>query len=269
MHASRSRSVVLAAAVFAAALSSVDARAQERGGVDITVRVRAENGGAPVAGAQVELLGTRRVATANGEGVALLRGVPAGPTLFEVRKLGYGSEHFTVNIPAGDTLGIDVDLLAAPVRLRGVRATATARNPSLQDNGFYDRQQMGIGTFLTGREMERYPGARFTSAMRTVPGVRVVRYLPAQGSRRARSNRSGTDLDEQYRIASSRSASLNGVPDCFMDVYVDGLKYDQNLDSFPVSEVEAVEVYSGPSEAPPQFRNVTSKCGVVVVWLKR
>jgi hypothetical protein len=269
MHVSISRSVIRWALALAAACPAARAQAQERGGVDVTVRVRAEDGGAPLAGAQVELLGTRRVATANGAGVALLRGVPAGPTLFEVRKLGYGSEHFTVNVAAGDTLGIDVDLQAAPVRLRGVRATATARNPTLQDNGFYDRQQMGLGTFLTGRELERYPGARFTSAMRTVPGVRVVRYSPRQGGRRGPSNRSGMDVDEQYRITSSRSSAGSGAPDCFMDVYVDGLKYDQSLDSFPVSEVEAVEVYRGPSEAPPQFRNAASRCGVVVVWMKR
>jgi len=269
MISHRSRPVVVATAVLAAACACVSARAQAPG-VDITVRVHANEGGAPLAGAQVELLGTRRVVTADRAGVALLRGVAPGPTLFEVRRLGYGSEHFTVNVPPGDTLGIDVDLLAAPVRLRGVRATATSRIPTLQDAGFYERQRMGLGTFLTAAEMEQRPGARFTSAMRMVPGVRVVRFRARQGTgRRGRAARAGMDMDEQYRIASSRSTGTGGVPDCYMDVYVDGIKYDQDLDAFPVSGVEAVEVYSGPGSAPPQFRNVTSKCGVVVVWLKR
>lgn len=213
-------------------------------------------------------MGTHRVVTANTAGVAVLHGVPAGPTLFEVRKLGYGSEHFSVNLPATDTLGIDVDLRVAPIRLRGVRATARSRVPSLEDNGFYDRQRMGMGTFLTSRELERHPGSRFTNAMRMVRGVRVVRYQPAQGMGRGRGSRSGMDIDEQYRIASSRSTGANGVPDCFLSVYVDGVAQDLNLDSFPVSSIEAVEVYRGP-EAPAEYRRAASSCGVVLVWLKR
>ncbi|HYH81529.1 MAG TPA: hypothetical protein VEX86_17120 [Longimicrobium sp.] len=47
MYAKRYRSIILAVAMLAAVLSSVSAPAQ---GVDITVRVRAEDGGAPVAG---------------------------------------------------------------------------------------------------------------------------------------------------------------------------------------------------------------------------
>jgi hypothetical protein len=217
----------------------------------------------------VQLISNRLLYTADRAGVAVLRGVPAGPTLFEVRKLGYGSEHFSVNLPATDTLGIDVDLQVAPVRLRGVRATARSRLPTLEDNGFYDRQRMGLGTFLTSRELERHPGSRFTNAMRMVRGVRVVRYQPTQGMKRFGGNRSGMDIDEQYRIASSRSTAANGVPDCFMSVYVDGVAQDLNLDSFPVSSIEAVEVYRGPAEAPAQYRTIASSCGVVLVWLKR
>lgn len=49
MH--RFRSILPGVAAFAAALLSTHARAQERARVDVTVRVHAEDGGAPVAGA--------------------------------------------------------------------------------------------------------------------------------------------------------------------------------------------------------------------------
>jgi hypothetical protein len=31
-------------------------------------------------------------------------------------------------------------------------------------------------------------------------------------------------------------------------------------------EVEAVEVYTGTSQIPPQFNSTNARCGVVVIW---
>lgn len=35
------------------------------------------------------------------------------------------------------------------------------------------------------------------------------------------------------------------------------------------SETEAVEVYRGASEIPPQYRNSSSACGVILTWTQR
>jgi Carboxypeptidase regulatory-like domain/TonB-dependent Receptor Plug Domain len=232
--------------------------------VDVTLTVRAEGGGGPVAGAQVEVMGTRRTATANAAGVARIR-VPAGPALFEVRKLGYRTERFSMDLPATDTLGVDVNMAVAPLRLRGLEATATPTERALRDNGFYDRQQMGIGVFLTGRDIARYPGAPVTDAFRRVPGVRVVRVQSLMTRRTGR--RSAMDIDEQYAVVGSRGA---GSRACVMDLYIDDVNTDFTaLSHIPVSDVVAMEVYRGPSEMPGKYRKTANGCGAIVVWTRQ
>ncbi len=249
------------------ALLAAAGPAAAQGGVELSFTIRAEDGGEPLAGAQVEVLGTRRVATAGSDGVARLR-VPEGPALFEVRKLGYGTERFSLNLPATDTLGIDVALAVAPVRLRGLEATATATQVALRDAGFYDRQRTGIGVFLTGRDIARHPGARLIDAFRRVPGLRVVRDLSPTGPQAG--SRSSMDIDEMYRIATTRgTTTILGSPSCWLEIYMDDLPVGaEALTSLPVSEVVAIEVYRG-AETPGRFRTTSNGCGAVVLWTKR
>lgn len=253
----------LAAALLALASAALAAPVAAQRGVDVSLNIRAEGGG-PVQGAQVEVMGTRRTATANADGVAHIR-VPPGPALFEVRKLGYRTERFTLDLPATDTLGIDVDMAAAPLRLRGLTATATPTERALRDNGFYDRQQMGIGVFLTGRDIARRPGAPLVDAFRRVPGVRVVRVLPRMSLRTG--SRSATDIDEQYAVAGTRGA---GTSACFMDLYVDDVNTDYSyLSQIAVSDVVAMEVYRGPAEMPGKYRKTANGCGAIVIWTRQ
>ncbi|HET7229160.1 MAG TPA: carboxypeptidase-like regulatory domain-containing protein [Longimicrobium sp.] len=249
--------LALSSAVLAAPLGAQRA-------VDVSITVRAEGGGGPVQGAQVEVMGTRRIGTAGADGVARMR-IPPGPAVFEVRKLGYRTEHFTLNLPATDTLGIDVDLVVAPVALRGLEATATPTERALRDAGFYDRQRMGIGVFLTGRDIVRHPAAPLVDAFRRVPGVRVVRVLPSMGLRAG--SRSASDIDQQYAVASTRGA---GSRACVMDVYIDDMNADGSLLSqIPASDVVAIEVYRGPSEMPGKYRKTSNRCGAVVIWTRQ
>ena len=261
-----SRLLPILCPLFALLAVAAPTRAQES--VDVSITVRAEEGGVPVAGAQVEVMGTRRFATANDHGVARLR-VPVGPALFEIRKLGYGTERFSLNLPATDTLGIDVALAESPVRLRGLEATATATQVALRDAGFYDRQQMGIGVFLTERDVARHPAARLIDAFRRVPGIRVVRYLPPMGP--TAGDRSAMDIDEQYWIATSRGGTaISGSPRCWLEVYVDDMPMGpEALNTIPASEVAAVEVYRGAAETPAKYRKTYNSCGAVVLWTRQ
>jgi outer membrane cobalamin receptor len=58
-------------------------------------------------------------------------------------------------------------------------------------------------------------------------------------------------------------------------VYVDGVQVQnsnpnlsQSLDSFPLSQVQAVEVYRGPAETPEAYKQAWSACGVILLWTK-
>jgi len=249
--------------------------------------VRAVDGRA-VAGATVRF-GALAAVTTDAQGRFRLRGVSPGEYEVTVAHASLGSRSVRLAVPANVS---DVELragggagsLAASmqrvVQLAGIQAQA--RRPGLDIAGFYERQHRGIGHFLTERELAR-PGSRLSSVLRSVPGVRVVRYSPKQGGRGGGGSRSGMDLDEQYRIASMRGYSTgvdsNGdssLQYCYMDVYVDGSQVafsdperSQNIDAFALTDLDGVEIYAGPSETPPEYRGRWTGCGVVLIWSKK
>jgi TonB-dependent Receptor Plug Domain len=142
------------------------------------------------------------------------------------------------------------------VRLAGLDARAPARSSALGLQGFYDRQKLGHGVFLTDRQLQANPAGRLSSVLRMVPGVHVVqrREVPpvalAQGNRGVR---------------------------CLMDVYLDGVlvagralgeRSSMSLDATALGQVEGVEVFRGAAEIPIQYRTGTSACGVILMWTR-
>jgi len=178
--------------------------------------------------------------------------------------------------PATGASGALTATVQRVVRLATVQAQA--RNMSLDIQGFYDRQHRGLGLFLTEERLHRNRAGRLSDVLRGVPGLRIMRYAPTDSatSRRRAFLATASDLDVQYRVAASRGSNrILGSGPCWMDVYVDGVQVQswnpdlsQNLDSFPLLQVQAVEVYRGPSEIPEQYRQTWSGCGVVLLWTK-
>jgi hypothetical protein len=41
-----------------------------------------------------------------------------------------------------------------------------------------------------------------------------------------------------------------------------------NLNSISPSEIQAIEVYSVPSQIPPQYNKTSGGCGVMLVWTR-
>lgn len=248
----RSRVLLALAAAFAT-LPAV-AAAQRDSTTIIQVTVHAEEGGAPLSGAHVELIGAFIAANADNDGVARLTGVRPGPTIVSIHKLGYGDERFTLNVPPGDTLSVEVDLQSAAVRLAAVTATAT-HSRVLAESGFLERQRHGIGSYATRTQWEGRGRLAFSDVMRRMRGIRVARTAD------------GRTLLVPGRGNFSLSSMCSGVL-LFVDgvqMNVDG-RYDDINQLVPVSELEAVEAYAGPAEIPAQYNQTGSACGVVLAW---
>jgi hypothetical protein len=244
-------------AVLAAVLATFPAAATAQGDAGsstLRVVIRAHQGGAPVSGARVELLGARRAANTDAAGVASLAAVPAGPAIVSVHKFGYGDERFALNVPAGDTVTVEVDLQAEAVRLAEIRATAV-RSRVLVESGFLDRQRQGIGTFATRADWRGRGRLQFTDVVRRMRGVRVAR----------------TEEGNTVLVASRGSISMSSMCSGVL-LFVDGVpvmsdgRYDDVNNLVPLDELEAIETYAGPSEIPPQYNRTNSACAVVVAW---
>jgi len=239
-----------AALVFAPAIAA----AQRADSTSILkVSVHAEQGGQALAGANVELLGMARAQNADTAGVANFRNVQPGPVIVQIRRLGYADERFTLNVPPRDTVSVDVDLQTAAVRLAGVRATARYSS-ALRQTGFFERQASGIGSYAMRAQWERRGRLEVSDIVRRMRGVRVVR----------------TGDGRTLIVPSRPLSSLGGCGS--VQLYIDGnlTTFDPASDDIDklvnLSEVEAVEVYAGPSEVPSQYNQTGSACGVVLIW---
>lgn len=101
-------------------------------------------------------------------------------------------------------------------------------------------------------------------------GVRIL--LTSETTNGSFSMRS---ISPKTLAASTRNTTgVDRTPPCLMDVYLDGGLVagfslgehgSISLDDLHLSGVEAVEVYRA-SEAPPEYRNSTSSCGVILIW---
>lgn len=244
------------AAVAALALTPAAVAAQQPEATGaIQVMVHAQEGGGPVAGANVELMGLGRAQNADSAGVARFRNLPPGPLLVQIRKLGFGAERFPVTVVRGDTMMVEVDLQTEAVRLAEVRATARYSS-ALRNTGFFERQASGLGTYATSAQWEGRGHLEVSDVVRRMRGIRAAR----------------TSDGRTLLLPSRPLASLSGCSTA--QVYVDGvqLAFDPRRDDInqmvSLSEVEAVEVYAGGSEAPAQYNMTGSSCAVVLIWRK-
>lgn len=252
----------------------------ESGRALVSGRVVSGPEGRPVAGATVAVGGGGR-ATTDAAGRFTLRGVVSGTQAVSVSHPAHGTREAEV-VVEGNAAELDLRLgegtrLAAlvttPYTLEALRVEGRAERGSLDAVGFYERQRTGRGIFLTDQDFRR--GAPLSSVMRTVPGVRVIRYQPP--------GRRGTAPPMETRLVPSRgttSIRLSANPDdrqsdqCFIPVFLDGARImsdspEQGNDidrQIRTGDIVAIEVYRNGSEIPPQYMGSNQGCGVVLLW---
>ena len=220
--------------------------------------------------------GARVIVVGSGEGVSgdsgwvRLPGVAPGRVFVLVTRIGYRPTEFSLEVPATGGLEVDVELEPAPVAVQGVTAVARPEVRLLQMGGFYRRREAGRGSFLTREEIEKSGAIRASEVFRRIQGVRVV---PTSGDNyKLQSVRYGTSLSER----SSRSRTGNPRQEgggnnfvCDMLVFLDGMQsHLESIDDVHMQSLEAVEVYRGPSQVPPEYNQMNAACGVVLLWTR-
>jgi outer membrane receptor for ferrienterochelin and colicin len=134
---------------------------------------------------------------------------------------------------------------------------------------------VGLGKFLTRDALAKQEGRLLSDVVRSIPGTQLSM---GRGSRawlvsgRGIQSGSANKLDVQDSVSGARSGL------CYAQVYVDhtlmyGARKDGSeplfdLNSVPVTSIEAIEYYRGPSETPLEYSNLNSVCGVLVIWMR-
>lgn len=233
------RSAFLAVALAAATVSAQDTPA--------IVRVRGvvvDTGGLPLAGAEVRAVGTVVMVVTSDSGLFRVE-LPPGPIVFAVRRLGYEPSTFLATLKPGRTNGVTLVLHATAQALPGVLVAEEREQTWLRL--FNQRSESQQGTFITRADIEKARSRLTTDLLRRrVPSVQVV------------STRGGTRV---YMRG-------NGARRCPPQLFVHTTPYSGEVDDFPPDVLEAVEVYSGSSEVPPELNIGRAMCGVIVIWTR-
>jgi hypothetical protein len=177
------------------------------------------------------------------------------PGVYKVRssRIGYRTATSdTVRVETRQTVQVEIKLSTGDVELEPLRVTARSEPPhfrQLEDEGFYQRERMGFGRFLTQYEIQQRAPLETTEVFRGVPGVGLI---PAGGT--------------HYNITITR-----GGDNCSPKIILDNSQVDQSdLDNtVKPQDIAGIEVYRGPSETPARWIGQGSSCGVIVIWTRR
>ena len=208
--------------------------------------------GTPIINADVEIAASEAHGRTDSTGRFHIRMLDPGPTRITIRRLGFepASFDFELHTAFEDSLAVTLEPSAAA--LDAVHTTA-AEARRIQDlKGFYDRRKRGGGVFITRDEIEAHHTNVLAAVLQDASGVQIVH------NRRGR-----TDI----RFDASQIKSR----DCAPDYWIDGQRVrDPHLDDFSATDIEAIELYSGPSTTPMRFSQTTSMttCGTVVLWTR-
>lgn len=250
------------AALAAVALSTLPspAAAQE---VDRNASLRATvvaaEDGEPLEDAHVVVREDGVTLRTDGDGTVFTRNLAPGRKTLEVRYLGRSSVSREIVLLNGRLTSVELSLEVDAVEVPGIEVTAE-RVYRGKMAGFYERmERSGSGSFVTREELAKLDGRRLHYVFRTMPGVRVVRC----SNRRLNC----------YRVLSARATrQLSG--DCQPVFYLDNARVPINsmpmgIDELNPEDLEAIEVYSGPSSIPARYTgNRSQACGVVVMWTR-
>lgn len=216
----------------------------------------------PVGGAEVVIGALRRAARADEEGAFVLRALPKGVHVVTARRVGFEPLTARVSVTgAGDTVMVDFALgrravTLARVDVTGASAVRTRERTRAREHG---------GAFVDRTMLARNEQSTMGEVLRRVPGVSVQMVPTPRGTIQAlASSRGGQGL-----------ALVPGGPKwCFYQIYLDGIRIftpdsgaePPAIETFRPVDYEAVEVYRGPAQTPPEYASTGSNCGTVLFW---
>jgi len=253
--------------------------------------------GRPIADAQVTLDDLGLTAFSDSAGTFRLTAIPPGSHRVSARHLGYSPQMLTLDFVAGGETR-QVFSMRRVVTLDSVLVAASQapRDPGME--AFAEHKARGFGRFVTRAELEKQSGRSVAAIMEQLEGVGEV---PGRQNQAWIMSRRGTPMPPRCSPASRGTSRIDpdswfrakecyrregwylpddseldqGMkPGCYALVYVDKALMNPtfepfDLNSLIVSQIEALEWYSGMTQIPPEYASRVTRCGVLVVHTRR
>lgn len=197
--------------------------------------------------------GDGRIVRSDSLGYFQFRSLGAGIVRFDVRAPGYPLAILTVALVNGERMERDIELdstaqLAPSGKTTVLPGVAVEVAPSLglRYRDFERRRDSGRGHYLTRAQIEAKSANNLQDALRDVRGI----VLECGG---------GTGC--YLRMA-------RAPMQCLPKYIVDEREDDFFGPTVAVRDIEALEVYTGPSDVPGEFAGSDAGCGVIVIWTR-
>jgi hypothetical protein len=204
--------------------------------------------GRPVINASLKLEWGGYSQVTDQQGNFLFPDVPPGRYQLEVSHIGYLTVADSLSVSPGEIMELAIRVSPSAIPLEPL--TVTVKSRRLESVGFYSRQKGGHGAFLSRSEIEKGHPSLTSDILRNISGVRL--------------NPRGV----------GRGYTVLGRGNCRYRYYVDGVRVSSSfeIDDFEWQWIDALEVYRGASESPPQFGGSSmddpGSCGAIVIWTR-
>jgi hypothetical protein len=240
--------LALAAIILAQSIPASAQGLQEQ--TAIMVAFVTDSAGRPVSGAEVQVVGTSLRGNTDDAGRVALLAIPTGKAVLRVRRLGFAELTIPLSVTPGSMpearyklMPIATDLDKVVVRAASLKPDRYAKTGKF--DGFYRRRGEGVGTFFTREQIDARRAQKSEDLLRMATGIRIT-------------YRGSTPL-----VHFARCDNVN--------VYIDGIRsHDAYRDFFALNplQIEAMEIYHGMAQVPPEFSPRPNDCAAIVVWTR-
>ncbi len=226
-------------------------------------RVTDEASKAPAVGTAVHLLNAddskAGSVLADDSGRFVVKAPRSGAFRVQFERIGYASRITPATyLSERQVYDIEIALQPSAVPVAAVVVKVEPRVRALEQAGYYARKRTGFGHFIERSTIDQRMGAAVTSEI--FQGINGVRLVPKGGGRGSR-----------VILRAGVNASFRRATYCAATVFLDGAPVNSPGEHFDfevlhLSDIEAIEVYKGPAEVPPQYGGAEAGCGVILIW---
>jgi hypothetical protein len=248
-----------------AALAAVPAAANAQ--AVLVGRVLAD--GKPVVNAEVLVDSLRGRTSDSGRYAMTLPG--SAPKQVAVRAVGFQPAVANINVVANDTVTLDFALSPIVQQLDSVSVKAQAVATSPKMIGFEQRRTSGFGYFITREDLRKQEHSIVSNVIRRSSVKLMPRPVTCGGGYAVATGRGGSTAGDAPICAGITRLP----PGCYAPIFFDGVPVwapgwgpPINIDQFKVVDLEGIEVYRSTAEAPLQFQQFRSPCGIVLFWTR-
>jgi TonB family protein len=200
--------------------------------------------GQAIAGAEISVQNTQVRTRTDQRGAFRLAYVPSGTSTVQARRLGFRMTTTDVAVMPDSVSSVDFQLQSVGVTLSTIVVKERRGRYSGRLAGFYERLESRTGgTFLTRERIDEGDPRNLTNVLQRVAGIEIVR-----GGR--------------VRMRGRTCAPL---------VWIDGVAMpsgEADLNSFPPSSLEGIELYLTATGAPLRYQATVDRgrCGTILLW---